>query len=368
MTDPRLAPAGERSHTAASLEDSETAMLESIAMLAILSSAIREVRLFESTEGHRTPLFETPLPRLQEMLLLLESVFVPQPAQDPKLLSARLGQHANELLLGWHRANNPSALLVLREWLQHYVDADTTWDTTTAKAVLGAIRSFDPALESLPTQARMAFAVQEPFPARQATLDLIFDTLHGSWLAELNAVTELPGGGQDLAEVAAAPEPRGQDRMVLRGEDLDELRRNAARFPPPEPAAPLDLPSDAYLTAAEAAERLHVAKSTVTRRIAQNRLIGFREFTRALRIPKDQFDGEDVVRGVPDVLALFARSPDQPVDHRAAWAFLNSDLFHGDADPRPIDRLRTAAATGAISALLSELASTKESLDRGDHF
>ena len=168
--------------------------------------------------------------------------------------------------------------------------------------------------------------------------------------------------------MAATPGLPDPDLAELRGEDLDELRRNAALFPPPEPSAPPALPADAYLTAAAAAERLRVAKSTVTRRVAQNRLIGFRAFTRALRIPQDQFDGDNVVPGVPDVLALFGRSPDQPVDHRAAWIFLNSDLFHGDPDPRPIDRLRTAAATGTTPTLLPELARTKESLDRGDHF
>ena len=160
-------------------------------------------------------------------------------------------------------------------------------------------------------------------------------------------------------ELAPAPE--------LRGQGLAELSRNADRLPAPEPAVQPDLPADAYLTAAAAAERLGVSKSTVTRRVAGHQLIGFRHFTPALRIPKDQFLGADVLPGVADVLALFAGSSHAP-DHKAAWAFLNSDVFHGDTDPRPIDRLRTAAASGRTPALLSELASAKESLDRGDHF
>ena len=162
--------------------------------------------------------------------------------------------------------------------------------------------------------------------------------------------------------------PDSADSAELRGEDLRKLRRNAERFPPPEPSVHPDLPSDVYLTPASAAARLGVAKSTVTRRIAQDRLIGFRLFTRALRIPKDQFVGDDVVPGIRDVLILFARGEDGPVDHKAAWTFLNSDLFHGDRDPRPIDRLRTAAVNGTTTVLLSELAGKKDSLDRGDHF
>ena len=195
-------------------------------------------------------------------------------------------------------------------------------------------------------------AVDEPRAARQAALDLIYDRLSGSC----------------RVESAPWPRPDSADSATLRGEDLPKLRRNAERFPPPAPSVRPDPPSDVYLTPASAAARLGVAKSTVTRRIAQDQLIGFRLFTRALRIPKDQFVGDDVVPGIQDVLILFARGEHGPVDHKAAWTFLNSDLFHGDTDPRPIDRLRTAAATGTTSALLSELARTKDSLDRGDHF
>ena len=353
MADPKLAPGIARSRTA-SLDDSRSAVVDSFAMLSILSSAVGEVRLFEGTDGPRTPLFQISLPRLSDLLPVLEWLLSAQPGHDPEFVSAPV-EHANELLLRFAKTTTEPDLLPIREWLQHPDREDTDWEA--AKALLDAIHRFDDPPESLASQRRMALAWTalasgESTPTRHATLDLIFDTLSGSCRAELSA----------------APKPHGQDSAVLRGEDLDELRRNAARFPPPEPSAPADLPSDAYLTAAAAAERLRVAKSTVTRRIAQNQLIGFRAFTRALRIPKDQFDGDHVVPGVPDVLALFTRSPDQTVDHRAAWAFLNSDLFRGAPDPHPIDRLRNAAATGSTSTLLSELARTKESLDHGDHF
>ena len=195
MADSKVVPTDARSDTEAPLDDRRSVMLEAFAMVAILSSVIGEGRLFESTEGRRTPLLETPLPRLREMLPVLDSVLASQPAWDPESVPTPIEQHAK-----------------------------------------------------------------------------------------------------------------------------------------------------------------------------QHRLIGFRAFTSALRIPEDQFDGDSIVPGVADVLALFARSPDQPIDHRAPWAFLNSDLYRGDRHPRPIDRLRAAARTGETSTLLSEFAGTKESLDRGDHF
>ena len=354
MTDPKLAP-GVSPRTGASLDDSRAAVVDSFAMLSILSSAIDEIRLFEGAEGHRTPLFQIPLPRLSDLLPVLEWLLSAQPDHDPEFASAPVEQHANELLIRFAKATTEPGLPALHKWLQHLAREDIGLEA--AKALLDTVRSFDgppeaPASQRRMALASMALASDESSATRHATLDLFFDTLSGSCHAELSP----------------APEPTGQDPAVLRGEDVDQLRRDAKRFPAPEPAPPSDVPSDAYLTATAAAERLRVDKSTVTRRIAQNRLIGFRAFTHALRIPKDQFDGDDVVPGIPDVLALFTRSPEQPVDHRAAWAFLNSDLFRGTPHPRPIDRLRNAATTGATSTLLAELARTKESLDRGDHF
>ena len=352
MADPK-APGIAHSRTA-SLNDSRSTVFDSFAMLSILAAAVGEVRLFEGTDGPRTPLIQVSLPRLSDLLPVLEWLLSAQPGHDSEFVSEPVEQHANELLLRFAETTAEPDLLALHAWLQHPARQEA--NSEGAKALLDAIHRFDAPPESLASQRRMvlawtALASAEATPTRHATLDLFFDTLSGSCRAELSA-----------------PEPHGPDSAVLRGEDLDELRRNAARFSPPEPSAPAGLASDAYLTATAAAELLRVAKSTVTRRIAQNQLVGFRAFTHALRIPKDQFDGDDVVPGVPDVLALFRRSLDQTVDHRAAWAFLNSDLFRGAPDPRPIDRLRNAAATGATSTLLSELARTKESLDRGDHF
>ncbi len=132
-----------------------------------------------------------------------------------------------------------------------------------------------------------------------------------------------------------------------------------------------DLPlDDSYLTAAGVARFLGVAKSTVTRRIEKNELVGFRVFKNALRIPKDQFMNGDVVDGLADILALFAidgENGETVIDHKTAWAFLGSTVYPGDAAPRPIDRLRAASPQRSTGAVVAELARVKRSLDHGDH-
>ena len=78
---------------------------------------------------------------------------------------------------------------------------------------------------------------------------------------------------------------------VLEGEDLATLAAasTAATSPRVEDfLVPLD---DVYFTASKAAELLGVDKSTITRRIRKNELIGFRIFKNALRIPKGSIQG-----------------------------------------------------------------------------
>ena len=157
---------------------------------------------------------------------------------------------------------------------------------------------------------------------------------------------------------------------VLAGQDLAALA-DASMPETPPPVHDFDIPpDDACFTAAEAARLLGVAKSTVTRRMGKNELIGFRVFKNALRIPRDQFRNGDVVDGVADILALFRiDSPDGKtlVDHKAAWTFLASTVYPGDAAPRPIDRLRAASPGRPTSRVLEELALARQSLDYGDH-
>ena len=157
---------------------------------------------------------------------------------------------------------------------------------------------------------------------------------------------------------------------VLEGEDL--AARAAASMAETSPQieelhAP---PDDIYFTASKAAQLLGVDKSTITRRIGNNQLIGFRIFKNALRIPKEQFRDGDVVDGIANILSLFKiDSVDGTtfLDHKAAWTFLTSTIYPGDVAPRPIDRLRATSIDRSVSAVLEELALAKQSLDYGDH-
>ena len=161
------------------------------------------------------------------------------------------------------------------------------------------------------------------------------------------------------------------DENILAGEDLAALVASvdsAGESAPARGFGPQTV-DDAYLTAAEAAGMLGVAKSTVTRRIEKDEMVGFRMFKNALRVPREQFLDGDVVPGIPEILALFetATGSGGRVDHKAAWMFLASTIYAGDAEPRPIDRLRGAAGTSGTGNAVAELALAKESLDYGDH-
>ena len=125
---------------------------------------------------------------------------------------------------------------------------------------------------------------------------------------------------------------------------------------------------DGYLTASEAASMLGVAKSTVTGRIEKDEMVGFRMFKNALQVPREQFLDGNVVPGIPEILALFGTDTASAgrIDHKAAWMFLASTIYAGDAEPRPIDRLRAAAGTARIGNAVVELALAKESLDYGN--
>ena len=158
------------------------------------------------------------------------------------------------------------------------------------------------------------------------------------------------------------------DRLFLQGQDLSTLTATTA---PDEPTPDFDLPCDRdYLTANSAAKLLGVNKSTVTRRIKNDQIIGFRVFKKALRIPRDQFMDGDIVEGVASILALFVTKTEDggaEFDHKRAWAFLGSTLYAGDSAPRPIDRLRDAVRQRRTSTVLAELVLAKRSYDYSDH-
>ncbi len=146
---------------------------------------------------------------------------------------------------------------------------------------------------------------------------------------------------------------------ALVGQDLSLLAKAGAgeEYPTFE-----DEPFDnAYWSAEEAAEEFGVAKTTITRRIKKNELIGFRLFKNALYVPKDQMVGHLPIKGLSDVLRLFGN------EHYEAWKFLTSSVFYGEETPRPLDRLKACKSEEALKACLSELEAAKEGFDYGDH-
>lgn len=155
---------------------------------------------------------------------------------------------------------------------------------------------------------------------------------------------------------------------ALTGENLLTLWEQGTEPLPDLPA--LDRNDDSCLSAAQAADLLGVVKSTLTRKIERNQVIGFRGFTNRLRIPKEQFVDGNVVAGISQILAMFEeRLPDGNVytNHRSAWNFLNTVAFPGDSAPRPIDQLKVCTNKRASYDAIAEIGRIKESLDYGDH-
>ena len=167
-------------------------------------------------------------------------------------------------------------------------------------------------------------------------------------------------GADEALSTDIDPDPllEGQDLSTLSSAGLDHLTSVA------EPELSTD---ESYLSAAEAAAMLGVAKSTITKRIAKGEIIGFRGFKKSLRIPRDQFNDGNVVAGIGETLALFEREDGATLDHKEAWTFLCSTLYPGDSAPRPIDRLRAASRERPPQLIVAELTLVKESLDHGDH-
>ena len=160
----------------------------------------------------------------------------------------------------------------------------------------------------------------------------------------------------------------GEERLPLEGQSLAALREQDVM--PLPPFTPPGASEGTFLSAAHAADLLGVAKSTVTRKIEKNEVIGFRTFTNALRIPEEQFEHGDVVAGIPQVLALFTEESSEGqmhADHKGAWDFLTTVVYPGDAAPRPIDRLKAGMRNRKSHEVVAELGRVKESLDYGDH-
>lgn len=146
----------------------------------------------------------------------------------------------------------------------------------------------------------------------------------------------------------------GDDLSAL--ETITQVDEALAEFDDPE--------ADDFVSAQDIADELRVDKTTITRRIKNNRLLGYQGFKRDWLIPRTQFKGGNVVPGIAEMIALFDN------EHRETWFFLSSKFFYGDDNPRPIDRLRALKRSdkAALEACITELKAMKSSYDHGDHF
>lgn len=168
------------------------------------------------------------------------------------------------------------------------------------------------------------------------------------------------GSGNVSVSIGQEPPLEGQSLAALSEQDVVPL----AAFTSPGAS------EGSFLSAAHTADQPGVAKSTVTRKIEKNEVIGFRTFTNALRIPEEQFEHGDVVAGIPQVLALFTEESSEGqmhADHKGAWDFLTTVVYPGDAAPRPIDRLKAGMRNRRSHEVVAELGRVKQSLDYGDH-
>ena len=157
---------------------------------------------------------------------------------------------------------------------------------------------------------------------------------------------------------------------ILEGEDLATLAAasTAATSPRVEDFhVPLD---DVYFTASKAAELLGVDKSTITRRIGKNELIGFRIFKNALRIPKDQFKDAKYSTALQTYSPSSRVIPSKAIHlsiTRPLGPFSIQRSFLGTSLPGPSIVWRATSIDRPVSAVLEELALAKQSLDYGDH-
>ena len=156
-------------------------------------------------------------------------------------------------------------------------------------------------------------------------VDLTMDMRNGA--VSLALQMEVPLVGEDLSAIVEASDDDEYDYPKFRDEPFD----------------------DSYWSVAEAAKALGVAKSTITRRIKANQIIGFRLFKNAIYVPREQFVRQVPVKGVLEVLKFSG------YNHVWTWKFLDSSVFYGEEKDRPIDRLKACRTEKTLKSCLAQL-------------
>lgn len=99
----------------------------------------------------------------------------------------------------------------------------------------------------------------------------------------------------------------------------------------------------------EIADEFKIDRSTVSRRISNDKMLGFRGVKNKMKIPLSQFVGGAVMPGIAETINVFEGN------HSAAWQFLVSNTFYGDDLERPIDRMIAAAGKASGASVIAEI-------------
>jgi excisionase family DNA binding protein len=99
-----------------------------------------------------------------------------------------------------------------------------------------------------------------------------------------------------------------------------------------------------FISAEEAAERLHVSRATVYNWIESRRLLGWRLTRQGTLIPAEQILGRgELVAGIKRVLEILP-------EPRAAWRFLDEESPFFATPQRPIDALKEGKVDDVVAA------------------
>ena len=145
--------------------------------------------------------------------------------------------------------------------------------------------------------------------------------------------------------VVVALEAAARQFQSVADQDDDDVPEALRRFMVDEEQ---ELESDEMIGAAEAAERLDVARATIYNWINEGRLIGWRVTRQGVVIPAEQIAGPgELVQGIAEVIKEMG-------DPRAAWRFLTEETPFFDEPARPIDKLKRGEFAAVINAAQSQ--------------
>ena len=145
--------------------------------------------------------------------------------------------------------------------------------------------------------------------------------------------------------VVVALETAARQFKDVSGQSDDDVPQELRQFLVDEDR---ELDSDEMIGAAEAADRLDVARATIYNWINDGRLIGWRVTRNGVVIPAEQIVGHgELIPGIAEVVEEIG-------DPRAAWRFLTEESPFFEQPARPIDKLKKGEIEAVIKAAQSQ--------------